>query len=312
MSSYETLLSVWNKTLSYSNIFDYPLTKDEIYRFAITDRLIAREEFDTWFTKNKILLSSMYAHDEAYWAIRGREELFKIREKRNEISKKKLSAARLLTLPAFLLPWVKLIAVTGTTAAGNAGKHDDVDLYVITLPNRRWLTRLILLGYVSLIGRRHHPQKQNKRVSFCLNHVVDSNTLEDMHHDVYIANEIARMRVLWERSSMFSKLVAANSWVSKFMPIWFEAQEVKRTSEKSLHDSRSNSAVELVYFIVIAPLRTPFILLSWLLDGMEEIAKKVQAKKIQQRIALRNETDLLTVHQHDNRQWILREFGQTV
>jgi len=310
MSSYETLSSVWHKTLSYSNIFDYPLTNDEIYRFAVTGRAVSREEFDRWFIKNKMHLTEMYAHDETYWAIRGREALFTIRERRNEISKEKLRTARLVTLTLFLMPWVKLIAVTGTTAAGNANAGDDIDLYIVTSPKRTWLTRLVTLGYLSVLGRRHHPNKKQTRATFCLNHIVDTNSLEDAHQDIYIASEIARMRVLWERNFVFSKLVAANSWMEKFVPHWFKDQKSHDSQTALQQEASSSPVLEWMYFIVVAPLKTPFILLSWLFDGMEDIAGRIQEERIRARAAVSQETNLLTVHQHDNRQWILREFRE--
>lgn len=314
MSSYETILSIWHKTLSYSNIFDYPLTKDEIYQFAITDRPVTPEAFEQWFSKNKSLLMHSYAHnDDEYWAIAGRGELFPVREARNTISQKKTRTTRLATLSLFLMPWVQLIAITGTTAAGNARAGDDVDLYVVTSPKRTWLTRFLILSYFALIGRRHNPKKQTTRTTFCLNHVVDTNGLEDPHHDLYIASEISRMRVLWERGRMFAKLLAANDWITVFLPHWYASQQERLASlGTSSSQNQSGSLLQSAYFIVSAPIKTPFILVTWLLDGMEEITRKVQQKRFKKLSGVEQDRNLLTVHQHDNRQWILREFGEVL
>lgn len=312
MSSYETILSIWHKTLLYSNIFDYPLTKDELYEFALTDRPVTQEEFERWFTKNKPLLDRTYSNNEEYWAIAGRDALFPVREERNTVSKKKLRTARLATLPLFLMPWVQLIAVTGTTAAGNARDKDDVDLYIVTSPKRTWLTRFIMLSYFSLIGRRYHPRGQNKRTTFCVNHIVDMHNLDDPHHDLYIANEIVRMHVLWERNSMFGQLLAANSWVATFVPHWYEKKKEVTGREGVSLQAQSNPVLYAAYFIVSAPIKTPLILVSWALDGMEDVTRRIQEKRMQQRIPTSDEKDLLTVHQRDNRQWILREFQEIV
>ena len=70
MSSYETLLTVWEKTINYSNIFDYPLTTDEVYRFAVTQTPTSETSFNSWVEKNTPILEKHFSNSNEMWTIK--------------------------------------------------------------------------------------------------------------------------------------------------------------------------------------------------------------------------------------------------
>ncbi len=52
-----------------------------------------------------------------------------------------------------LVPWIQSIWVTGALAAGSVIERDDIDLMIITDPNRLWLSRLLVVGLGLISGR---------------------------------------------------------------------------------------------------------------------------------------------------------------
>lgn len=308
MRSYETILSAWHKTLMYSNIFDYPLTKDEVYSYLLSKRYIPQKDFDEWFHKNTTLLHQRYSNESEYWTLQGRAVLVPSRKKRYQISKKKLSEARLITLPLFILPWIQFIGVTGTVAAYNARQEDDIDILIITRPHRTWVTRFLALTYLSLIRKRFDTRKQQLHNTYCINHLISTDKLESKQQDVYIANEIMRMRPLWERNNSFTRFLGDNSWLSDIVPTWYTMTYKPSASERTKAPEASTFTQHLT-FILLAPFRTPFVCMSWLVDISEKFVQKWQIKKAELRST---NADLLTHHIHDNREWILREFDNAL
>src|SRR5690606_19523658 len=60
---------------------------------------------------------------------------------RHEFSLKHIKAARGVAEYLARVPWVQFIGVTGSVAACNALKKDDIDLIIICKKNRAWISR---------------------------------------------------------------------------------------------------------------------------------------------------------------------------
>jgi hypothetical protein len=310
MGSYETLFSQWRKTIAYSNIFDYPLSEGEVYDFLLSRTVIPRHTFTQWIEKNTAKLLQEFDHHEGLWLQKGRLPVISTRHHRNRYSTKKLKQAKWLTWLFFLQPWVRLIGVTGAVAAQNATQEDDIDLFIITSPNRQWLTRALILSVLALIRRRYHLNRKNPRPAYCLNHILTTDKLSVAPHDMYIANDIARMRVVWERTDTYRSFLRANPWIGLYLANWwadkFAALHLDHVAQPSLITRlgeqllTQSKIIRQVWFIVSAPLRTPWVVLDWVLDGANTLAYRLQRKK--------SPNLQLNHHLRDNRGWILREY----
>src|SRR5258705_4718692 len=153
-------------TVAYADIFNFPLTKSEIKCYLISkipnkfeiDRLI------TLLTKEGLL-----SRKDKLFALKGREKNFQLRNERERFSEKKLIIARKMVKVLSKIPTVRLIGISGSLALNNAKEDDDIDLFIVTRKNTMWITRLIVLFILELIGSRRKRLSKNTKNTFCVN-----------------------------------------------------------------------------------------------------------------------------------------------
>ena len=75
------------------------------------------------------------------------------------------------------VPFVRGIFVTGSLAIMNTNDESDLDLLIVTHPERIWLTRLLLLFVTQLTGRRRTHWDRKAPDKICLNHYVTEASL---------------------------------------------------------------------------------------------------------------------------------------
>ena len=220
------------KALIYSDIFDYPLTLQELYLYLPHYSLPSCESLQQFNLKQIPEIDSQ----KGFYFLRGREKLVALRHKRNQESQKKLQLASRLIRPLKLIPWIWLIGVSGTVAANNAAASDDIDLFLITAPGRLWLTRMGEKIINELLGQRRRPNfppsDPNSCNKLCPNMYLAADNLTLPHRDLYTARELAQLKIIFQRHQTHRHLYQANSWIKKFLPNWW--QEKKKTNFPSL------------------------------------------------------------------------------
>lgn len=204
------------QTLSYSDIFDYPLTKSEIYKFLITQK-ISRSEFDHSFSRIPL---SVVQKIGKYYFLSGREEIVNKRKKRLYPSKQKEKKARRIASLLSRIPTVQMIGLSGSVAMQNAEESDDIDLLIVALPKTLWLTRLITnLLFLLLRNKRTHGAKMVKD-KICTNMFLTLNTLTVIppKQNLYTAHEVVQMQLLTNKNNTYEKFITQNKWVRKYLP----------------------------------------------------------------------------------------------
>src|SRR3989338_8051802 len=93
------------KTLCYADVFDYPLTYEEIGKWMIGVRI---RNFELGIRNNKII-----SEKKGLYFFRGREKIVQERIKRKKWSDYKLKIAEKTAKILAVIPSVKLIGVTG-------------------------------------------------------------------------------------------------------------------------------------------------------------------------------------------------------
>lgn len=191
------------KTIAYADVFDYPLTREEIYRWLIKgDSFTKAKEFPYWNY------------------LPGRAKLVKLRRQRERISRVKLDKFLPIIYRLKIIRWIKLICVTGALAMNNADADDDIDLMIVTSKNRLWLTRLAvsLLLLPHLRGGRMDSSKVADRI--CINLWLDETALAIKQQNLYLAHEICQAQPVFERENFYDRFLGANLWYKKYLPNW--------------------------------------------------------------------------------------------
>ena len=107
-----------------------------------------------------------------------------------------------------LLPWVRFMGLTGANAFESCRPEDDLDLFVVTAPERLWITFIPMILWSRAVGRRD---------LFCINYLVDEDHLRIRHENYYTAVQLMSMVPLCDRG-VGARLVATNRWVFEHLP----------------------------------------------------------------------------------------------
>jgi hypothetical protein len=194
------------KTLVYGDIFDYPLTLDEIHHFLIEDASSLEAvqtalECSEWLAQRVTRVNGYYAT---------RPETADLRDYRQQVSEKLWRSARRYGVWMAYLPFVRMVALTGALAMHNANDaDDDLDYLIVTARGRVWLARLMVVAMVRM-GRLWGVQ-------ICPNYVVSETRLSQQRKDLYIAHELVQM-VPVSGGDTYQRMRAANDWMAAMMP----------------------------------------------------------------------------------------------
>ncbi len=178
----ELAQAIW-RTLAYVDLFDYPLTAVEIHRYleGIPASLAAVQHA---LAHSPQLAGQLLCHA-GFYSLPGRSAVFAIRQQRQQQAQRLWSAARRYGALIARLPFVRLVAVTGSLAMSNVAAEADIDYFIVTENGRLWLARALVIGVVRLAARRG--------VVLCPNYFVAESALALPEHSLYTARELAQM-----------------------------------------------------------------------------------------------------------------------
>jgi hypothetical protein len=207
------------RTLAYADVFNYPLNKEEVWCWLISNGKLKTQNLKLKTTTQK---SKLVQYKNGFYFLRDREKIVILRRKKEQYSASKIKLAGKIAGILRLIPWVKLVGVTGALAMRNADKEDDIDLLIITTRNRLWLTRLLAVFLMELMGKRRRPDEKKVKDKICLNMFLDENhlALPRKERDLFSAHEVLQMKPLWQRGRTHQRFLRANRWSQEFLPNW--------------------------------------------------------------------------------------------
>jgi hypothetical protein len=205
------------RSVTYASLFDYPLTLAQLHASLVEVRA-DRAAVASWWRDSAFLQATVEYRDGHYFST-GRADLLDTRMRREALSRDLLEREhRVLSLVA-RMPFVRMVALSGSLAHLNAERSADLDLFVITAPGHVWSVTLSVLVISRLLGWR-------KRM--CLNYVISERAMAIEPADLFSANQIIHLRPIIGHD-VFEQFVNANPFVKRFYPN-FEASSTPRTS----------------------------------------------------------------------------------
>ncbi|HSX40587.1 MAG TPA: hypothetical protein VLF68_03145 [Candidatus Saccharimonadales bacterium] len=204
------------KTLLYSDIFDYPLTKNELRTYLISGKKVSHDEFEKSLAK----LSTELMYKNGFYCLKNRSEIIKKRIQRKKISIQKLAAGKKSVAMLSKIPSVLFIGISGGLAVQNADKDDDIDIFIIAQKNKLWLTRLAAIIVLIVLGKYRSRNTKKVANKICLNMLIDETALPlpKSRQNLYSAHEIAQLLPVFNRDNTYEKFIQANIWVKKYLP----------------------------------------------------------------------------------------------
>jgi predicted nucleotidyltransferase len=212
-------------TVVYYDGFDYPLTVFEIWKYLIKTDYYAGdvENSQEKITLAKITeklssdenLKKFIENKSGFYFLKGREQLTIRRIKNNELSARKFQILTKTVKWLRLVPFVKMIAVTGTLAMKNAKIESDLDLLIVLKQGKIWTGRTLVTFILHILKKRRHNKKIADRI--CLNFFLADESLEIMIKDLFSASEYMFLYPLygWET---YIKFQIKNRWIKSMKP----------------------------------------------------------------------------------------------
>ncbi len=214
-------------TVAYADVFDYPLTEDDLYYWCIKQtpgKNVHLSAISGVRQKNYLLF------------LKNRESILESSSKRAQAAKEKWEIARSVGRWLQYIPTIFLIGVTGGVAVNNAAPDDDIDLFFITAKRTLWISRLLVVLMLDLIGRRRKPADKKVKNKICVNMFMseEAMTVTEGERDLFSAHEVLQMEPLWSRRNTYWRFLQANRWVSEFLPVAWSIKNVGRNQHPKI------------------------------------------------------------------------------
>ncbi len=195
------------RSVAYADVFDYPLTADEIHRYLV-GRAATTSEVQEALRDGALVPARLVRHGK-YYALPGREHVVELRRQREAEADALWPRAVRYGRRLARLPFVRMVAVTGSLAASNTRPGADIDYLVVTAPGRLWVCRAFVVLLVRMAGLRGDE--------LCPNYLLAESALELEETDLYTAWELAQA-VPVAGIETYRRLRRRNGWVEAHLP----------------------------------------------------------------------------------------------
>jgi hypothetical protein len=203
-SHYSTLLvdSIL-RTAAYEDVFDYALTLDEIHRLLFAYRTQRATVHDA------LQKFAPLSFQDGYYTLPGREALAGLRRQRAQAAAHLWPEAVRYGRWMARMPFVRMLAVTGSLAMNNPAADADIDFLVVTAAGRLWTCRALLLMVVRLAAQGG--------VRLCPNYLVSEGSLVFQERTLYTAHELVQMIPVYGLG-VYTAIRDLNRWTERFLP----------------------------------------------------------------------------------------------
>jgi hypothetical protein len=285
------------QSVIYASLFDYPVTLAQLREGLIGE---AADELSLarWYDTSEMLQANIEYADGHFFP-RGRRDLLETRRQREAVSRALLHE---WTGPLSLIrsiPFVRMVALSGSLAHLNGDTDADLDLFVITRPGRVWTVAVSTLVLARVLGWR-------KRL--CLNYVVSERALMVSPADLFSANQIVHLQPLCGEG-VYHQFLDANRFVERFYPNFgpkaTDAREHATEGRKHGDDER-RTFLETLLDRTIGPL-------------YERVCRTIYISHLKRRAAswrsrdqVRLERECLKLHTSSHRREVMERFERAV
>lgn len=297
------------KTICYADVFDFPFKEEEIYRFLLEKSKIKHQESKLHIKIQKLIEAEEIEERNGFYFLKGREKIVKLRRKREKEARKKIKIAERVARFLKLIPFVKMVAVTGGLGIGNAKPEDDIDLLIVSQKGKIWTTRFLATILAELFLKRRRPGDKEIADKICLNMFLDEDHLAvpKNERDLFTAHEVVQLKVLWDRDDTYQKFLVANQWVERFLPNAVRRQKAQSEERKAVTKSSKLQNKKLLAL----SCSFEFCTLSFTL--VEKVLRHFQLLYMRNRRTTEAISDgIIRFHPKDARVWVFKEYQKRI
>lgn len=195
------------KVLAYFDLFNYPVTKEEVVFFLDSPMPEApvQQALDALVDAGIIFRLNTFYSLQNEWALAER------RIKGNGNAESLLITAHKVSRFLFRFPYVRGIGISGSLSKKFADEKADIDFFIITKANRLWIARTAMHLFKKLtflVGKQHW---------FCMNYYIDEKALQIEEHNIFTAMELTTLIPVYGNGTMDS-FFHSNQWATYYFP----------------------------------------------------------------------------------------------
>jgi len=195
------------RTLAYFDLFDYPLSCNQLYLLNACQNT-SESEIIKCLHSNK--MSDYIGSSDDYYYFKGRDEIVEKRKCEELYAKKMKDLAYDTARIVRYLPFVRGIYISGDLSKGVANQNSDIDFFIITAHKRVYICKLFL----AIFRRLRFPR--NYKI-LCFNYLVSEQHLEMELKNDFIATEVACLVPIYCKE-LFHRFLEENKWVRRYIP----------------------------------------------------------------------------------------------
>ena len=168
------------KVLVYFDIFQYPLTKNEIRKYL--DKPFPESGFED-LLQQMLSKQVIFQHNDFY-SLHNNGLLAPRRKEGNLRAQMLMPKAFRIGRFLFHFPYVRAVCISGSLSKNFADEKADIDFFIITKANRLWLARTFMhffKKFTFLTGHQH---------CFCMNYYIDEEALLIEAQNIFTAVEV--------------------------------------------------------------------------------------------------------------------------
>jgi hypothetical protein len=279
------------RTVLYAALFDYPLTLPQLRQTLIEQTMTASEALRVYRASHA--LQELVAFEDGFFLPRGRSDLVSERRRREARSRRFLERHRRLIALICAMPYVRMVALSGSVAHLNMDGRGDLDLFIVTRGRRVWMVTVAVLVLAKLLRRRS---------SLCANFVVSDDRLTFDDDDLFTASQIVNLKPL-VGGGLLAEILAKNRFVSQYYPNFHPSSSLLPGVERPHDFARIKTMLEAV-------LRAPSAAGEFLCRHAYRAYLRHKASAWESPDGVRLEDDYLKLHTHSHRRRVTEQFAR--
>lgn len=281
------------RSVLFASLFDYPLTLAQL-RQTLIESAQTPSEIQALYMRSDALRATI-EHRQGFFFPRDRRDLICERRRREARSRIFLDRHHRLLSVICALPYVEMVALSGSIAHLNLEGSGDLDLFIVTKGRHVWSVTVAVVLIAKLMRRRK---------TTCANFVLADSALSLDQQDLFSASQIIHLKPL-VGDDTYRRFVAANPFVSRFYPNF-------RVAPKTGRQNGWNQVVGGVKKLIETALAAPSML-------VESLCRRAYRWYLTRRSStwdspdqVRLDTDCLKLHTRSHRQSVLSRFDDAV
>lgn len=281
------------RSVVYASLFEYPLTLAQLRQTLIESVQTPSQILATYDRSGG--LQELVDYRDGFFFPRGRYDLVGERRRREARSRQFLARYRPLLGIICGLPYIRMVALSGSIAHLNLDGSGDLDLFIVTRGRHVWSVTVAVVLLAKLL---------RKRRLLCANFVVADDRLALDPQDLFTASQIIHLKPLVGQE-VYRHILADNPFVTRFYPNFHESSAGSLGFRRRGAFEAARSAVEW--------------LLTWPSAAFEWVCRSAYRRYLVRRASswkspeqVRLEIDCLKLHTQSHRRSVLERFDRAV